>query len=86
MPLDARQVALRGPAAVAVHDDRYVLGKPIEVDLPRQSVLNGAGRYHRKNVVKRHRVELKSNADDTGSSAQPSRNAGNQLCIIKRLA
>ena len=36
MAFDARQVALAGPAAVAVHDDCDVLGQAIEVDLARE--------------------------------------------------
>ena len=35
MAFDARQVALRGPAAVAVHDDGDVRRQPLEVHLPR---------------------------------------------------
>ena len=34
MAFDARQVALRRPAAVAVHDDRDVARQPVAVDLP----------------------------------------------------
>ena len=43
VPLDARQVALRRPAAVAVHDDRDVAGKPFEIDLAGQRVFGAPG-------------------------------------------
>ena len=36
MPFDAREVALRSPAPVPVHDDGNVSGKLVEVDLVRQ--------------------------------------------------
>ena len=54
MALDARQVALRGPAAVAVHDDGDVLRQPVEVHLPRQRLLGRAGGHDGKDVFKRH--------------------------------
>ena len=37
MPLDARQVALRRPSAVAVHDDGDVRRQPLEVELCRRA-------------------------------------------------
>ena len=43
VPFDARQVALRRPAAVAVHDDGDVRRQPIEVDLTRQRLIGRAG-------------------------------------------
>ncbi len=42
MPFDARQVPLRGPAAVAVHDDGDVRGQPVEVDLARERLVRVA--------------------------------------------
>ena len=51
---DARQVALRRPAAVAVHDDGDVRRQPVEGDLPRQRVVRVPGRNPRQQLVKRH--------------------------------
>ena len=54
MPLDPRQVALRRPAPVAVHDHRDVPRQPVEVDLPRQRLLGRPGRDDGENVLERH--------------------------------
>ena len=43
MPLDARQVPLAGPAAVAVHDDGDVAWQAIEFDLAGQRLFRPAG-------------------------------------------
>ena len=59
MALDARQVTLCGPAAVAVHDDRHVFGEAVEVHQPRQLVFDGARRHNREDVVKRHGLGVK---------------------------
>ncbi len=58
-PSTRGQVALRRPAAVAVHDDGDVLGQAVEVDLPRQRVFGGAGRHNGEDVVKRHGLGVK---------------------------
>ena len=42
VPFDARQVALRRPAAVAVHDDGDVRRQPLEVDLTDQHLVRVA--------------------------------------------
>ena len=55
---DARQMALRGPAAVAVHDDGDVRGQPIELNLAGQRRVGVSGRNPRQEVVKRHGVVL----------------------------
>ena len=54
MPFDARQVALRGPAAVAVHDDGDVRRQPVEVHLARERLVGMAGRNPRQELLKRH--------------------------------
>ena len=54
MALDPRQVSLRGPAAVAVHDDGDVLRQPVEIHLSRKRLLGRPGRHDGKNVLKRH--------------------------------
>ena len=51
MPFDARQVALRGPAAVAVHDDGDVRRQPVEIDLPGERFVGMAGRNPRQELV-----------------------------------
>ena len=56
MSLDARQVALRGPAAVAVHDHGDMAGQAVEVDLTGERLFRGAGRQDGKEVIERHRV------------------------------
>ena len=67
VPLDPRQVALRGPTAVAVHDDRDMPGQPLEVDLAGQRLLWRSRRHNGKNVLERHGSGRKLNLDDTGS-------------------
>jgi hypothetical protein len=51
MSLNAREVPLGRPAAVAIHDDGDMPGKPIEVDLPDESLLGGTGRTGGENIV-----------------------------------
>ena len=51
-------MALRGPAAVAVHDDGHVRGQPIELDLARQRRVGMPRRNPRQHLVKRHGVVL----------------------------
>ena len=51
---DPRQVPLRRPAAVAVHDDGDVRGKPLEVDLARQRFVGRSWRNPRQQLLKRH--------------------------------
>ena len=55
--LDARQVALRRPAAVAVHDDGDMPRQTVEVDLAGERLFRGAGRQSGKEVFERHRVK-----------------------------
>ena len=50
MPFDPRQVALRRPPAVAVHDDGDVLRQPLEVDLPDQHFVRMAARNPREEL------------------------------------
>src|SRR5262245_6362937 len=52
--LDARQVALRGPASVPVHDDGDVRRQLIEVDLPRQRLVRRSRRDPGQELLKRH--------------------------------
>ena len=54
MALDARQMALRGPPAVAVHDDGDVGGQPLEVDLMRQRFVGRSWRNPGQELLKRH--------------------------------
>ena len=54
VPFDARQVPLRRPAPVAVHDDGDVRGQPVEVDLARQRLFRGARRNPRQDLFERH--------------------------------
>src|SRR5439155_4943331 len=48
---DARQMPLRGPPAVAVHDDCDVRGELLEVHLPREHFVRGAGRNPREELL-----------------------------------
>ena len=47
-------MALRRPAAVAVHDDRDVRRQLLEVDLPRQRLVGRSWRNPRQELLKRH--------------------------------
>jgi hypothetical protein len=47
-------MALRGPSAVAVHDDRQVRGQPTKIDLSGEALLGGPGRNDRQDVFKSH--------------------------------
>ena len=51
---DARQVALRRPASVAVHDDGDVRGELLEVHLARERFVGRSGRNPRQELLKRH--------------------------------
>jgi hypothetical protein len=51
MPFDARKMALRRPAAVAVHDDGDVGGQLIEVDLAGQRFVRRSGRDRREELL-----------------------------------
>jgi hypothetical protein len=55
---DPRQVARRGPAAVAVHDDGDVGGKPGRIDPPRQRLFWRTRFDRRQELLKRHAVHL----------------------------
>ena len=54
VPFDARQMALRRPAAVAVHDDGDVRRQLLEVDLARQRLVGRSRRNPRQQLLKRH--------------------------------
>ena len=54
VPLDPRQVALRRPPAVAVHDDGDVRRQPVAVDLPREQGLGRTGRQTGEEVGEAH--------------------------------
>ena len=54
MPLDARQMPLRGPSAVAVHDDGDVCREPVELDLTGESLVGVPRRNPRQEILKRH--------------------------------
>ena len=58
MTFDARQMPLRGPAAVAVHDDGDVRGQTIEMRPGAPAPRRGAPRNPRQDVVKRHGAVL----------------------------
>ena len=60
MSLDTRQMTLRGPAAVAVHDHGHMSGQAVEVDLTGERLFRGAGRQDGKEVIERHRVSKAS--------------------------
>ena len=75
MAFDARQVAARGPAAVAVHDDRDVGRELLEVDLAGQRLVGRAGGKPRQQLVKRHR-DLVQRANRNSSSSAPRRARG----------
>ena len=54
MAFDARQMALRRPAPVAVHDDGDVGRQLLEIDLPRQRFVGRSRRNPRQQLLKRH--------------------------------
>jgi hypothetical protein len=54
MPLDARQVPLRGPSPVAVHDDGDVHRQAIELDLASERLVRMPGRNPRQEMLTRH--------------------------------
>ena len=70
---DARQVALRRPAAVAVHDDGDVGRQLIEVDLPRQRFVGRSWRNPRQELLKRHADHYKSAVLDRRRGTAPRR-------------
>jgi len=51
---EARQVTLRSPSAVAVHDDRDMRRQLVEVHGARQSFVGRAGRKPRQQLIKGH--------------------------------
>jgi hypothetical protein len=57
MTLDARQVALRGPPPVAVHDDGDVFRQTIEVDLADERLVRMACRNPRQEFLAGHLVD-----------------------------
>ena len=67
---DARQMALRRPAAVAVHDDGDVRRQLLEVDLARQRLVGRSRRNPRQELLKRHAGSFAVNRDYT-SFGQP---------------
>jgi hypothetical protein len=64
-PFYSRQVTLRRPPAIAVHDDRDVGRQPIEVDLPRQRLVGRSRRDPRQELLKRHVGSFVTNPDVT---------------------
>jgi hypothetical protein len=54
MTLDTRQMALRGPAPVAVHDDRDVRGQALEVDLTDEHFVGVPFRNPREEICAGH--------------------------------
>ena len=56
MAFDARQVALAGPAAVAVHDDGDVTRQAIELDLPGQRLFGPARGNPLQQLIEAHGV------------------------------
>jgi hypothetical protein len=54
MPFDARKMALRGPAAVAVHDDGDVGRKALEVDVLDEQPVRIAEWDPRQQLFTRH--------------------------------
>jgi hypothetical protein len=58
MALDARQMTLRRPPAIAIHDDGDVRGKPLEVDLADKRLVGLSRRDPRQQLVKRHAASL----------------------------
>jgi hypothetical protein len=54
--LDARQMPLCGPAAIAVHDDGDVCWKTVELDLAGEHLVGVSGRNPRQEILKRHDV------------------------------
>ena len=65
---DARQVALRRPAPVAVHDDGDVRRQLLEVDLARQRFVGRSRRNPRQELLKRHDGSFGVNLDCTRSA------------------
>ena len=73
MTFDARQMALRRPPPVAVHDHGDVLRQPIEVHLPREGLLGGPGGHDGEKIFEGHGEGWKLNLDNTGSYGLGSR-------------
>ena len=59
MAFHARQVALAGPAPVAVHDDGDVPRQAIELDLARQRLFGPAGGDPLQQLIEAHGVGLR---------------------------
>jgi hypothetical protein len=51
---DSRQVALRRPPAVAVHDDGNMRGELVEIHLSRKRFIGRPRRHPRQELIKRH--------------------------------
>ena len=60
---DARQMALRRPAPVAVHDDGDVRRQLVEIDLARQRFVGRSRRNPRQELLKRHYGSFEVNRD-----------------------
>jgi len=54
MALDARQMTLRSPSPVAVHDDGDMRREPLEMQLIHEHAVGIAGRNPRQQLVTRH--------------------------------
>ena len=54
MAFDARQVPLRRPSAIAVHDDGDVSGQPLSGNLTHEAFVRISVRNRRQQLVKRH--------------------------------
>ena len=79
MALDTGQVPLRRPAAVAVHDDRHVRRKPIEIDLPGQRLVGRSWRDGGQELVERHHAIISRRTRPTrgtGLRREPSDRRG----------
>ena len=87
MAFDARQVALRRPAAVAVHDDGDVRGQLLEVDLPRQRLVGRSRRNPRQELLKRHQgLSRKPNRNISSSRPTPATARGPARWPLRRRA
>ena len=63
--LDPRQVTLRRPTAVAIHDDGDVRGQLLEIHLARHRLIRRSWRRPRQELVKRHGPSFEANLDNT---------------------
>jgi hypothetical protein len=58
MTLDAREMALPGPAPVAVHDDGDVARQPIGMDLSGEIRLDASRWNPRQQLIDAHRIRF----------------------------